>query len=393
MDSVEGVRGLTRRVAGTGSDVAALHTAVGGHGSGLDGRMGDMERGFREALGLRGPAANFREAAGSGPRRADRDVAFCITGILPLGACLGLDPRAGPTAPVIGLMKEWGQCSAIIGIVVAGGRAGVDGSRVDAVVVVVASTFRGGTAVSSLGGALGRAGAGGRLGGVAIGDCFGTSARPGAGALTRCAGRLRERGDISGCRVIGGRGGAHLRVCRGGGGWGDVHVTDSDLDPYCMAGGERESGSAMGREVAPSAPPPAQRQHSACAPPPHPPAHPRRGFNSGGGARPGTAARGGPPTVHRRGLHGGGGGARRREETRRMGSGDGGSGREGGRRIGRLERGGGRGAAGCFGETAGVGSAGAVVAARGAGHAAAAGASVRRTRGHVYNGKHKSSNC
>ncbi len=142
MDSVEGVQKLTQRVAGTESDVATLHTAVNNHRSNLDRQMKDMERRFQEAVSLHNPTTNFQEAAGSGPRRADQDVAFYITGILPLKAYLNLDPQADPTAPIIKLMKEWGQYSAIIRIMVADKQAGINRSRVNAVIVVMTSTFQ-----------------------------------------------------------------------------------------------------------------------------------------------------------------------------------------------------------------------------------------------------------
>ena len=270
MDSVEGVQKLTQRVAGTESDVATLHTAVNNHRSNLDRQMKDMERRFQEALSLHNPTTNFQEAAGSGPRRADQDVAFYITGILPLKAYLNLDPQADPTAPIIKLMKEWGQYSAIIRIMVADKQAGVNRSRVNAVIVVMTSTFQKKTAVSNLKGTLKKANAKGHLKGVTIKDCFGTSAQPRARALTRYAGHLREQKDISGYRVINRQGEAHLQVYQGNSNWKDVHITDSDLDPYYMTKEERENGSAMEQEVAPSAPPPTQQQHSAYAPPPTP---------------------------------------------------------------------------------------------------------------------------
>ena len=267
MDSVEGVQKLTQRVAGTESDVATLHTAVNNHRSNLDRQMKDMERRFQEALSLHNPTTNFQEAAGSGPRRADQDVAFYITGILPLKAYLNLDPQADPTAPIIKLMKEWGQYSAIIRIMVADKQAGINRSRVNAVIVVMTSTFQKKTAVSNLKGTLKKANAKGHLKGVTIKDCFGTSAQPRARALTRYAGHLREQKDISGYRVINRQGEAHLQVYQGNSNWKDVHITDSDLDPYYMTKEERENGSAMEQEVAPSAPPPTQQQHSAYAPP------------------------------------------------------------------------------------------------------------------------------
>ena len=270
MDSVEGVQKLTQRVAGTESDVATLHTAVNNHRSNLDRQMKDMERRFQEALSLHNPTTNFQEAAGSGPRRADQDVAFYITGILPLKAYLNLDPQADPTAPIIKLMKEWGQYSAIIRIMVADKQAGINRSRVNAVIVVMTSTFQKKTAVSNLKGTLKKANAKGHLKGVTIKDCFGTSAQPRARALTRYAGHLREQKDISGYRVINRQGEAHLQVYQGNSNWKDVHITDSDLDPYYMTKEERENGSAMEQEVAPSAPPPTQQQHSAYAPPPTP---------------------------------------------------------------------------------------------------------------------------
>jgi hypothetical protein len=270
MDSVEGVQKLTQRVAGTESDVATLHTAVNNHRSNLDRQMKDMERRFQEALGLHNPTTILQEAAGSGPRRADQDVAFYITGILPLKAYLNLDPQADPTAPIIKLMKEWGQYSAIIRIMVADKQAGVNRSRVNAVIVVMTSTFQKKTAVSNLKGTLKKANAKGHLKGVTIKDCFGTSAQPRARALTRYAGHLREQKDISGYRVINRQGEAHLQVYQGNSNWKDVHITDSDLDPYYMTKEERENGSAMEQEVAPSAPPPTQQQHSAYAPPPTP---------------------------------------------------------------------------------------------------------------------------
>jgi hypothetical protein len=270
MDSVEGVQKLTQRVAGTESDVATLHTAVNNHRSNLDRQMKDMERRFQEALSLHNPTTNFQEAAGSGPRRADQDVAFYITGILPLKAYLNLDPQADPTAPIIKLMKEWGQYSAIIRIMVADKQAGVNRSRVNAVIVVMTSTFQKKTAVSNLKGTLKKANAKGHLKGVTIKDCFGTSAQPRARALTRYAGHLREQKDISGYRVINRQGEAHLQVYQGNSDWKDVYITDSDLDPYYMTKEERENGSAMEQEGAPSAPPPTQQQHSAYAPPPTP---------------------------------------------------------------------------------------------------------------------------
>jgi hypothetical protein len=270
MDSVEGVQKLTQRVAGTESDVATLHTAVNNHRSNLDRQMKDMERRFQEALVLHNPTTTLQEAAGSGPRRADQDVAFYITGILPLKAYLNLDPQADPTAPIIKLMKEWGQYSAIIRIMVADKQAGINRSRVNAVIVVMTSTFQKKTAVSNLKGTLKKANAKGHLKGVTIKDCFGTSAQPRARALTRYAGHLREQKDISGYRVINRQGEAHLQVYQGNSNWKDVHITDSDLDPYYMTKEERENGSAMEQEVAPSAPPPTQQQHSAYAPPPTP---------------------------------------------------------------------------------------------------------------------------
>jgi hypothetical protein len=167
-------------------------------------------------------------------------------------------------------MKEWGQYSAIIRIMVADKQAGVNRSRVNAVIVVMTSTFQKKTAVSNLKGTLKKANAKGHLKGVTIKDCFGTSAQPRARALTRYAGHLREQKDISGYRVINRQGEAHLQVYQGNSNWKDVHITDSDLDPYYMTKEERENGSAMEQEVAPSAPPPTQQQHSAYAPPPTP---------------------------------------------------------------------------------------------------------------------------
>jgi hypothetical protein len=67
--------------------------------------------------------------------------------------------------------------------------------------------------------------------------------------------------------VINRQGEAHLQVYQGNSNWKDVHITDSDLDPYYMTKEERENGPAMEQEVAPSAPPPTQQQHSAYAPP------------------------------------------------------------------------------------------------------------------------------
>ena len=392
MDSVEGVQKLTQRVAGTESDVATLHTAVNNHRSNLDRQMKDMERRFQEALSLHNPTTNFQEAAGSGPRRADQDVAFYITGILPLKAYLNLDPQADPTAPIIKLMKEWGQYSAIIRIMVADKQAGINRSRVNAVIVVMTSTFQKKTAVSNLKGTLKKANAKGHLKGVTIKDCFGTSAQPRARALTRYAGHLREQKDISGYRVINRQGEAHLQVYQGNSNWKDVHITDSDLDPYYMTKEERENGSAMEQEVAPSAPPPTQQQHSAYAPPRHPPTHPQHSFNSGGGAKPKTTTHNKPPTMHQHELHRREE-ARQREETRRMRSRDEESSQEEERRIERLEQSDEHSAAEYFRETARVKSAKAVIAAHEARHAAATNTSIRKTKGHMYTGKHKNSNC
>jgi alkylated DNA nucleotide flippase Atl1 len=141
-------------------------------------------------------------------------------------------------------MKEWGQYSAIIRIMAADKQAG-NRSKVNAVIVVMTSTFQKKTAVSNLKGLLKTANAKGNLRGITIKDCFGTHAQPRARALTRYAGHLREQQDISGYRVINKQGEAFLQTYQGNSDWQDVNISDMDLVPFYMTREEREKGSAM----------------------------------------------------------------------------------------------------------------------------------------------------
>jgi hypothetical protein len=85
--------------------------------------------------------------------------------------------------------------------------------------------------------------------------------------------------------------------------------------------------------------------------------------------------------------------ARQREETRRMRRRDEESSQEEEGRNERLEQSDEHSAAEYFRETARVKSAKAVIAAHEARLAAATNTPIRKTKGHLYTGKHKNSNC
>ena len=434
MDSVEGIQQLTQRVSAAESNVATLHAAVNNHRLNFDRQLKDMERKFQEAIDLQGPSINSQEAAGAGPGRADQDVAFFISGIQLLKAYLKLGPQADPTEPIIKLMKEWGQYSAIIRIMAADKQAG-NRSKVNAVIVVMTSTFQKKTAVSNLKGLLKTANAKGNLRGITIKDCFGTHAQPRARALTRYAGHLREQQDISGYRVINKQGEAFLQTYQGNSDWQDVNISDEDLVPFYMTREEREKGSAMELEgvANPTAHSPPLQQQPNFAPLQHQfthlqqqhsmPQHQARGnlMNRGGaaqirgahrgaataaayssapsnntysrgGAIPKTTAYNRPPTTHQHESH-------RREEERqrwefnRTRSMDEESNQEEEGRNERGEQRDERSAAEHFAETAAVKKAKAVLAAHSARLAAATNTSTRKAKGyHTYTGKHKNSN-